>query len=174
MKTRFLTIVCIAALSVAAHSSKSPVIVFPVDYIPAEINAAMELANHLGAALGRKIPVVSESTMTDGDAYFYVGRTKAAAANGLDFSRMAMEEFAMKAAGGNVIIVGGHPRGTLYGALDFLERFAGMDWFDAWTRKIPRLEAVSWPDNLDMTDKPVFANRGVFISRLDELEVRVQ
>ena len=174
MKKTFAFVICIAVLSVCAHSSKSPAIVFPQEAVPAEKNAAMELANHLGAALGRKIPAVAEGAAADGDAIIYIGRTKAAAANGLDFSRMAMEEFAIKAADGNVIIVGGHPRGTLYGALDFLERFAGMDWFDAWTRKIPRLDAVSWPDNLDMTDKPVFANRGVFISRLDELEVRVQ
>ena len=164
----------IVVLSVTARSSKAPVIMFPVDAAPAERNAAMELANHLGAALGRKIPAVAEGEAADGDAIVYIGRTKAAEAGGLDFSKMDMEEFAIKTVGGNVVIVGGHPRGTLYGALDFLERFAGMDWFDEWTRQIPRLDAISWPDDLDMADKPVFANRGVFFGRLDELEVRVQ
>ncbi len=139
----------------------------------AEINAAAELANHLGAILGKKIERIPADNSIN-KPVVYIGNTDFARKNGLHVSSMGAEEFRIKAVGNDLIIAGGHPRGTLYGILEFLERFAGIDWLDEWTRNIPKKERIVWNSDLDISGKPAFPRRGIYVNRCTSIDSRIQ
>ena len=72
------------------------------------------------------------------------------------------DSFRLSVTNGCLRIVGGGPRGVLYGVYDLLERFGGCEWFSSWVEEIPEREVFSVPGNLDFSDAPAFEERDVF------------
>ena len=157
-----------------AKEIKNPVIIFPENASYAEKNAAFELRNHLGIVLGRSVKAYGEKAAPKSTELIFVGKTAFAAANKIDFAKLGKEEAVIKNVNGKIIIIGGSDRGTLYGALEFLERFADIDWLDAWTRYIPRKKSITVADELDIRFAPYFKIRGIFVNRLSDTELRIQ
>ncbi|MDD4097935.1 MAG: DUF4838 domain-containing protein [Lentisphaeria bacterium] len=144
--------------------AKPCVVVTPRGANRGEQRAAAELVEHLSQALKADIAVRQEGEAVSGCVLF-VGRTLAAKAAGVDTAAMADEEWRLKAAGPDRLIVAGGGqtgRGTLYAAYEALERLAGVVWpCDRYTH-IPALGELTWPADLDVSGNPVFMARGVY------------
>ena len=103
-------------------------IVLPPDALPSERYAAEELKSYLEKMCGLKLDIVTEYKANR--RAFFVGQTKAAEAAGfkLDVRKLGEESYLIKTLNGNVAIIGGKPRGTLYGVYAFLGD-NGMRWY---------------------------------------------
>lgn len=121
--------------------------------------AAAELSEHLSAAVGKKIPVV---TGNPAGKVIYVGSHPQAvkiAGN----KKYDKEEWAVMADGRDrLAVTGGKPRGVIYAAYEFLESQMGVIWLDEWSTHIPKVAEITWPANLKMSGKPAFLYRGVY------------
>ena len=137
-----------------------------------EKNAAWELANHLKQVAGVSLPIKEEGDALNGPA-IYVGQTAFAQAHGISFRDFSQEEWLIKTVGKDIVIGGGRPRGTLYGALEFLERHAGVMWLDERFTFIPKAKRLAVPENLELRGKPAFAVRGIYAYFKDEPEKRI-
>ncbi len=150
------------------------VVVCPESPAPSELNAAQELAEHLGKASGTKIPCVKESSSPALKNAIYVGRTRFAAAKKIDPDSMGREEWLIRSFPDGVAIVGGNPRGTLYGAYEFLEKFAGIVWVDERFTYIPPPAPILLPEKIDLRGKPAFAYRGIYVCYSNDPERRMR
>ena len=122
-----LTFCALALLSVSVMA-KPCVVVTPRGANRGEQRAAAELVEHLSQALKADIAVRQEGEAVSG-CMLFVGRTLAAKAAGVDTAAMADEEWRLKAAAPDRLIVAGGGqtgRGTLYAAYEALERLAGV------------------------------------------------
>lgn len=174
MKFFLYLFVCLSICILNAKELKNPVVIFPENASYAEKNAAFELRNHLGAVLGHSVKAYTEKNAPESAELIFVGKTSFAAANKIAFAELGEEEYVIKNINGKIIILGGSDRGTLYGVLGFLERFADIDWLDAWTRYIPRKKSITVADELDIRFAPYFKIRGIFVNRLSDTELRIQ
>lgn len=158
-----LTLCAVALLSASIYAEPCTVVI-PRAANRGEERAAAELVEHLGKALNTDIAIQREGEAVAGKALL-VGRTLAAKAAGVDTAAMADEEWRLKAAAPDRLIIAGGGktgRGTLYAAYETLERLAGVVWpCDRYTH-IPSLETLTWAADLDMTGNPVFRARGVY------------
>jgi len=136
-----------------------PVIIVLADsHIPAEQTAAEELKTYLAKMTGARCEIVSEA-QADGPAIF-VGPTAFAKRNGVDCAKLDKEEWLLRAAGGNLLIAGGRPRGTLYAAYEMLERL-GVVWPDVNVEYVPEIvsETIDW----NLRGKPAMMNRCIYL-----------
>ena len=62
-----------------------------------------------------------------------------------------------------MVITGGRPRGTLYGAYEFLERCVGVRFLDAATEYVPQRPTLTLPADMAIQSKPAFFRREVFL-----------
>ena len=134
--------------------------------VPAEQNqldkfAAADLANYLGRMAGAEFSVVNEAELPKGASAIYLGRTQKAAALGLDAETFEREEWCIKCADGNsLVITGGRPVGAFYGVWALLSRFGcyAVTWDqDA----IPNLPELVY-DGFDERRKPAFGGRMIY------------
>ncbi len=87
---------------------------------PMDQFAVKELAEHLEKTLGHKIPCAVEPATTAKDA-IYLGHTKFAASNKIDFSAFPQEGWLIKECNG-AILLGGHSiHGNLYAVIKLLQ-----------------------------------------------------
>ena len=120
--------------------------------------AAKEMADSLGKAFGAPLKVVSQPTA--GKASIILGSNDWTRAVGIDTAALAHDEFVIKAEGGKVYIAGRDARGseavlksiseraTLFGAYEFLYRFAGVRMYfpGELGTIIPKAAAIDVPD----------------------------
>lgn len=147
MLLRFLFI--FGALTVASHlqaathlglalDGKSPYrIVVSSSATPADSYAASELQAYVEKITGTKLPIVTD--LADASGYeILVGESSRLARPGLsaDLSELGTDGYLLRTVGRRLLIVGGHPRGTLNGVYSLLEEKLGVRWFT------PELEAV--------------------------------
>lgn len=149
-------------------------VVVPVSPSPSELNAAQELAEHLSKASGTKISCVKESSSPALKNAIYVGRTRFAYSKKIDPHFMGQEEWLIRSFPDGVAIVGGGTCGTLYGAYEFLERFAGIVWVDERFTYIPPSDPVLLPEKIDLRGNPAFAYRGIYVCYSNHPERRIR
>jgi len=163
---------------VVTADTPSPVATFAVE----ELVAAVEKAT------GARLATVKESEAPEAGVRVYVGATRAARGVGLDPEQLPGETYRIKAAAGNLYILGREDgkrlfpedkdkdlysgvardtrRGTLYGVIDFLERSLGARWL--WPGElgtyVPRRENVKVDAGLDVTNGPAFRFRNYRIA----------
>lgn len=140
----------------------------------AETTAAKELADFIRRSTGTALPIVAETGFKGGKA-IYVGQTKFAGKQGIDFVKLAQEEWTIRGAGANLVICGGRPRGTLYGVYAFLERFVGVRFPDADTEFVPRRATLTVPADVSLQESPAFWRREIYmVASRDPQHVRFQ
>jgi hypothetical protein len=137
-------------------------IVIPSDAIPAERYAAEELQRYLERISGAQLPIVTDSDpptpreiLLGDNQHLRRGRTELAG------ERLGTDGFALRTQGRQLVILGGRPRGTLYGVYALLEEKLGVRWYTAEVESIPRLARVRLP-RLDETQVPALEYREVF------------
>ncbi len=123
--------------------------------------AVKELSEHLEKVLGRKVPCSAEPT-TPVKGAIYLGHTKLAAANKIDFSSFKPEEWLIKECDGALVLCGHEIHGNLYAVYEFLERFADIDWLDEHTTYIPEGKKIDVPANTELRGVPSVRFRGIY------------
>lgn len=121
----------------------------------AESFAAKELADYLQKVTGAAFPVVTEGDKMPLSHGIYVGWTDFASGQGINLSALDKEEWILRAAGDNLILTGGRPRGTLYAVYEFLESEVGCLWLDRDTEVVPSKPNLT-VDQPDIRSKPAF------------------
>lgn len=71
---------------------------------------------------------------------------------------LSNEEFIIKTFGTKLFIVGGQPRGTMYGVYHLLQDTCGVRWWTPWATTIPSNPNLTIP-TLDKRQKPAFESR---------------
>ena len=143
--------------------SAVPVVVIPQKANLQEKTAAQELALHLKLATGKAVRTVAENAAPEAGKRIFVGKTAFAKKNKVNFAKFSEEEHYVKAvSASDLIISGGHPRGTLYGVYEFLENNLNVMWLDEVNTKIDKVKSVTWKKNLFLQGKPAFPFRSIY------------
>ena len=133
-------------------------IAVPKDANRLETLALEELKSHLEKMTGASFAVVPESQVGKQSAIF-LGKTDFAAANGVDFSKLAREEWVIKTAGKNLILSGGRPAGTFFAVWALLEK-AGC-WSLAMDQELVPPKTNLTLAGIDEQKKPVIDGRNI-------------
>ncbi|MBE6393112.1 MAG: DUF4838 domain-containing protein [Lentisphaerae bacterium] len=127
-----------------------------------EKHAATEIAGYLSKISGSRISCTVEISGKPHPYGIFVGRTAFASAKGVDVSCFDQEEWLIRRFPDGIIVTGGRPRGTLFGAYEFLERFFGIMWLDETFTHIPRQKKITLPEKINLRCKPHFRYRGMY------------
>lgn len=148
------------ALTLAKDGRLAATIVVANDATPEEQTAASELAGYVEKISGARLPVFRESAAPRAGACVFVGPTRFAAARGL--GKLAAEEWAIRTAGGHLVLAGGRPRGTLYAVSRFLEDVAGVHWWNPFEESVPRQRTFA-VGRLERRGRPAFRYRDIYM-----------
>jgi hypothetical protein len=146
---------------VISAKSKIPIALSPHASLP-EKTAAQELSDYLSRAVGAEFSIVAENETAPAPA-IYVGNTAFAKAAGVDASTLKSEEWRIKTQDGNLILVGGGTRGTLYATYHFLEDVVGVRWWNPWEETVPKLGVLPI-QAMDARGKPSFSYRDIYMT----------
>ena len=122
----------------AADGKPLYVIAKPVNAKPTEARAASELAAYLKRITDVEYQIVEENAVAEGQKTVYTGQSAYAAKAGIDFSKLAPEEWIIQMQpDGNLILTGGTLVGIIYSVYDYLER-CGVRWYDEQAEVVPK------------------------------------
>jgi hypothetical protein len=148
------------AVTIAENGEAKAVIVVAEEASEPERHAASELAEFLGRVTGAKFEIASPTAA--GKSRLLVGPGPA---------RLAIKEFTteglgsdgiiIRTAGEDLVLAGGHPRGTLYAVYTFLEDHVGCRWWSSKVSTIPKKPTLKF-GNLDVRYVPVLEYREPF------------
>ena len=124
-------------LTIAENGVAKAVIVIAEDASEPEQHAAAELADFLRHITGAKLDIVPPPAT--GSSRLLVG-TRAAKLADADFSAdgLGSDGIIIRTVGNDLILAGGHPRGTLYAVYTFLEEHLGCRWWSSTESTIPK------------------------------------
>lgn len=174
MKVFFLPVICTllssmgfahaaAPTALQWHPQSKTTLVLPQTATLAEQTAALELDDYLTKATGGDFIIQSENGAAKAASpAVYIGATQFARQSGIDPATLASEEWHIKTQNGNLILVGGGTRGTLYATYRFLEDVVGVRWWNPWEETVPAQKPITLPP-LDKRGKPVFGYRDIFM-----------
>jgi hypothetical protein len=151
------------ALQIASQGRATCVIVVAPDATPPERHAAEELANHLEQAVGAKFTVSSavenHAAVT---SRVLVGAGAARLADtAFSTQNLGEEGLVIRTTGKDLILAGGHPRGTLYAVYTFLEDHVGVRWWSPSVMHVPSRTDLAF-DTLDVRYVPTLEYREPF------------
>jgi hypothetical protein len=150
------------AFTISSMDNKPCPIVVASNALPSERYAAQELQHYLEAITSLKLPIVEDSArpasheiLVGDSAHLRALHLK------LDINKLGPEGFALRTVKNRLIIVGGRPRGTLYGVYTLLEEKLGVRWFTPELEVIPHTNRLALAA-LDETHVPTLEYRAVF------------
>src|SRR5262245_37339850 len=114
------------------------------DAAPPERPAAEELARFLRQVTGATFPVkeVTGPPKDPGPAILVGPGAAGGIIPAREVAGLGKEGYVLRTRGAALAIVGGRPRGTLYGAYSFLEDSLGCRWFTPEVSRIPKTARV--------------------------------
>ena len=150
------------ALTIAEKGQSSYRIVIATNALPSERYAAKELQRYLEKISGAKLIIATDDQRVDSNEIL-VGNNARLRELGLniDFAILGTDGFTLRTEGSRLIIAGGNPRGTLYGAYELLEQHLGVRWFTPEVEVVPQTNRVSLP-SLNEKQVPALDYREVF------------
>jgi hypothetical protein len=115
-------------------------IVVARDAIPSEMYAAQELQTFLEKTTGMKLQITNVSAKTSSH-HFYVGKNALAdeVSSNVKTEMFGPEDFRIVTGDNAITIIGGRPRGTLYGVYTFLEDYVGVRFLTAEDTYLPKV-----------------------------------
>ena len=146
-------------LILAEHGQSRYQIVIAADAPAPEQFAARELAAFIGQICGCTLPIVPDSALP-GPCEILIGRCNRHLVLQSFFElplSLEAEEFVIQTRHLCLAIVGGQPRGVLYGVYTLLEQL-GCRWFTSTVSHIPARQTLALP-SLDIRQKPAFEYR---------------
>ena len=153
---------CNATAAALQWDAQSKVVIaLPQNATQPEQTAANELDRYLTQVTGGDFTVQTESAALPAST-IYVGATQFATQTGIASPALASEQWRIKTQNGNLVLVGGGTRGTLYATYRFLEEVAGVYWWNPWEETVPTPGALAVPQ-LDKQGQPAFAYRDIYM-----------
>ncbi|MHC4111775.1 MAG: DUF4838 domain-containing protein [Planctomycetota bacterium] len=133
----FYAAVQVGALTIAEDGVAKAVIIIAPDSSEPERYAAAELAEYLEQITGGEFEILHKDA--PGQSRMLVG-LKAANLTAVDFSTdgLGSDGIIIRTLGKDLVLVGGHPRGTLYAVYTFLEDHLGCRWWSSKVSTIPK------------------------------------
>ncbi len=128
-------------------------IVVPENADTTVVKAAGEFQYYLAKISGVQIPVTSETKADANKNKVFIG--------GKADETSSAHTILIKNEGKNLIITGGSSQSVLYAVYEFLERYAGCNWYSPTVEKIPASKTVSIPFPLNYTYTPEITTRTV-------------
>ena len=129
----------------------------PSNAIASEKTAAQELKNYLGKIFSAEFKV-SQSASVNKIVLGY-HKDNQVIFRPEELKMLGEEEFLIRSdQKGNIYIIGGRPRGTLYGVYHFLDNLLGVHWFSSEYEFVPKKKQFVLPD-LNLREKPAFSYR---------------
>ncbi|HOW72932.1 MAG TPA: DUF4838 domain-containing protein [Phycisphaerae bacterium] len=151
-----------AAVTIAEDDEAKMQVVIAPDASPAERTASEELCAYLSKATGAGFHAVPESDAGARGPQIHVGPTGFARRNGLLASELGPEEWVIRTVENNLIIIGGRPRGTLYGAYHFLEDVLGVHWWNPFEETVPHTPTLTL-ERLNRRGQPTLRYRDIYM-----------
>jgi hypothetical protein len=138
------------------------IIIIPVDAIPSERYAAEELQKYLERISGVKLPIATDDQPVS-RYEILLGNNMHLRGLGLqvDLAKLGPEGFLIKTFNNYLVILGGRPRGTLYGVYALLEEKLGVRWFTPEVEYVPRMKRIEISP-LNEVQVPALEYREVF------------
>ena len=145
---KMLVCAAAAAIGLAANAATPCAIGLPAD--PGEVAsyAAAEIRDYVKKATGESWTVVTNAPVGRGVAFRFV-----------EDRRIGEDGFRLREQGGVLTIEASKKRGCLYGAYEYLERFAGVRWYSSDTERVPKLAKIDVPKGFQLESKPDFLMR---------------
>jgi hypothetical protein len=128
----------------------------------AERMAAEEIATYLGRICGGNLRVQPEDQTPTNGCRIFVGPTDFARRHGLATDQFGPEEWRVRTFGNDFVILGGRPRGTIYGAYRFLEDVLGVHWWNPFEETVPRRRDIQ-VGPIDLRGKPGLQYRDIYM-----------
>ncbi|MEE3373325.1 MAG: DUF4838 domain-containing protein [Planctomycetota bacterium] len=128
--------------------------------IPSETYAAQEFQHYFQRTTGILLPIHQGPQKAVG--HIFIGRSAALRSSTLGFTmkrEYAPEELRIVIGAKNIAILGGRPRGTLYGVYTFVEDYLGIRFLTAKVTHIPLVPATHLLPVVDRSYAPPFAYR---------------
>lgn len=149
-------------LTLSHHGQPLFEVVLPGGASPSEEFAAEELGRTLYSIIGPGAHL--RSSAQAGMPKLFINVPEAAERTGIDVGGLTLgrEMFHVETRENNLYILGGGPRGVLYGVYDLLKSL-GCRWFTPEISHIPRRPNLKLP-TLRKTGAPAFENRDTFNS----------
>ncbi|MDO8589111.1 MAG: DUF4838 domain-containing protein [Armatimonadota bacterium] len=156
-----------AEMLLSAKGKPLAAIVVPSDAIPSERTAGIELAKHLKMVTGADFPIVTSAGRARQKTRIYIGQTKTAKRlmPGFDFGKLGRDGIVIRKNGGDLVLAGDRPRGTLYAVYTFLEDTVGCKWWTADASYIPKKPTLRVKVK-DLTYAPPFMCRETFYKNM--------
>ncbi len=144
-------------IAIAQNGTAKAVIVVAADADEPERHAADELAEFLRQITGAEFEI--EPAPAEGKSRLLVGPGAARLAQA-DFSTdgLGADGIIIRNVGDDLLLAGGHPRGTLYAVYTFLEDTLGCRWWSSKVSTIPQKPTVAIGD-LDIRYVPTLEYR---------------
>ncbi len=149
-----------AAMTLAQDGRATAVIVLGPSEVPAERTAARELAHYLSAITGGEFPVLDPEDPRPSGPTLWVGATAFARHHDIRPEAMGPEHWIVRSVGGDLVLAGGRPRGTLYAVYVYLERYLGVRWWTPFEEHVPWRPTLSHR-TIDDEGEPAFRYRDV-------------
>ncbi|MEO8659123.1 MAG: DUF4838 domain-containing protein [Bryobacteraceae bacterium] len=140
-----LTCLPLGAVTLVKNGRSDHSICLAPDASPSERRAAEELQRFIAGMSGARLPLLDKCG----------GRGPFVRVGG--GGAFGPEEYRLRTSGRDLLIEGGHLRGTMYGAYALLEKL-GCRWFTVDVSRIPKLPTIEIGP-LDETGKPAFEYR---------------
>jgi len=127
----------------AVRGSSAYTIVVGADCLPSERHAAEEFRRFVAEISGAEIPIRSDSEQLSGPLVC-IGPSKYLERVGgrIAVAGLGEEGYVIRTSRRGLAIVGGRPRGTLYGVYSFLEDELGCRWFTPDCSRIPKRPTI--------------------------------
>src|ERR1051325_9464804 len=151
-----------AALTLAAKGKSSYRIVIATNAPASERYAAEELQRYLEKLSGAKLPIITDAEPPSSREILLGDNTHLQKPGlKLEAEKLGAEGFTLRTDHDRVIILGGKPRGTLYGVYALLEEKLGVRWFTPELEVAARTNRLLLP-RLNETRIPALEYREVF------------
>lgn len=142
------------------HDGKTrATIIVPKDAPVEVVRAAKELQTYLKKTSGAELPIRNEGAGGRDRVEIRIAVNPLGIVRGGDPATQIVHEdgYAIQSGGRMVTIMGGSPRGTLYGVYDFIERVLGVRWFmpTELGEDIPKAKSIAVPE-LTVVRNPAF------------------
>ncbi|MCA9426307.1 MAG: DUF4838 domain-containing protein, partial [Candidatus Omnitrophica bacterium] len=175
LQTMLLSLLLLALPGEAEHSPEGHQIQFergasphvailvPEDAHPAVQHAAEELQTFLDEIVGVTLPLQVDPKM-DLNNLIVLGESSTvdSAHHPMTVHELRPEGYSLRTVGEGLWIVGGSPRGTLYGVYGLLQDHLGCRWFTPEVNRIPSVDRLTLP-TLDETVEPRLEYREPFV-----------
>ncbi len=138
----------------------------PEDALPSERYAAQEFRQLLAQIVGGTPPIRTSASRTAGNMYIGPSESMFRSEVAVDTTGLGEEELVIRIGSHNIAIVGGRPRGTLYGVYEFFERYAGVRFLTADCTHLPSSATATQSPLGEFRYKPVFEFRYTYFGEI--------